>query len=244
LAPGVVTPGHFDLRPVVEKLPWPDITGNRCLDVATYDGFFAFEMERRGASSVLATDIRSHEDWDWPPAIRSKGPDQLAKLAGEKGFGFEIAKEYLDSAVEKQVISVYDLEPGTVGMFDFVFCGSLLLHLRDPLRALESIRSVCRGFFLSSEQIDAELTLMHPRKPITCLSGVSRLQWHVPNRAGHRLMLRASGFEVVQTVRPFSVPFGPAHVMRKEKASLRRRLVRYAVTRSGGVPHSACLVRA
>ena len=46
---GIVTPGWFDLRGVVDRLPWPDVRGKRCLDVGTYDGFYAFELERRGA---------------------------------------------------------------------------------------------------------------------------------------------------------------------------------------------------
>src|SRR5207302_43882 len=30
---GVVTPGWFDLRPIVGRLPWPEVRGARCLDV-------------------------------------------------------------------------------------------------------------------------------------------------------------------------------------------------------------------
>ncbi|MHB1891222.1 MAG: hypothetical protein ACYCUF_10125, partial [Acidimicrobiales bacterium] len=48
LAPGVVTPGWFDLRTVAARAPWPDVRGLRCLDVASSDGFLAFELERRG----------------------------------------------------------------------------------------------------------------------------------------------------------------------------------------------------
>src|SRR4029450_2264672 len=55
-APGVVTPGHFDIRPVVDRLPWPDVLGKRCLDVGTYDGFLTFELERRGAEEGVATE--------------------------------------------------------------------------------------------------------------------------------------------------------------------------------------------
>src|SRR5581483_2941262 len=40
VAPGVVTPGLFDLRPVVDRLPWPEVRGRRCLDVGTADGYF------------------------------------------------------------------------------------------------------------------------------------------------------------------------------------------------------------
>src|SRR5260370_705542 len=54
LAPGVVTPGWFDLRPVADKLPWPDLTGRPCLDVGTFDGFWAFAMARRGGLAHVA----------------------------------------------------------------------------------------------------------------------------------------------------------------------------------------------
>src|SRR5947208_11455608 len=99
---GVTTPGWFDLRPIVERLPWPDVRGKRCLDVGTYDGFFAFELERRGAASVMATDISDHSQWDWPRAARERGAEYLASVAGEKGRGFEIARSALGSAVEKR----------------------------------------------------------------------------------------------------------------------------------------------
>src|SRR5881275_1427236 len=109
VAPGVVTPGWFDLRPIVDRLPWPDVRGLRCLDVGTYDGFLAFELERRGAHEVVALDIGRHEDWDWPAALRARGPAYLAELAGPKGNGFEIAHEVLGSEVELVVASAYDL---------------------------------------------------------------------------------------------------------------------------------------
>ena len=102
LGGGVVTPGWFDLRPIVDRMPWPDVRGKRCLDVGTYDGFLAFELERRGASEVVALDIPNHEDWDWPPDVRAQGGERLAELAGpEKGAGFRVAREALGSSVEK-----------------------------------------------------------------------------------------------------------------------------------------------
>jgi len=47
---------NFDRGGLAERLPWPDLRGARCLDIGTADGFWAFEMERRGAADVLATD--------------------------------------------------------------------------------------------------------------------------------------------------------------------------------------------
>ena len=170
LAPDLVTPGWFDLRPIVERMPWPDVAGLRCLDVGTYDGFLAFELERRGAAEVVATDIAGEEEWDWYPELRDAGPPALAELMGpEKGRGFRVAAEALGSAVERVELSVYDLDPDRMGQFDVVVCGSLLLHLRDPLRALEAIRTVCRGHFLSAEEINLPLSLLHPRRPLAAL---------------------------------------------------------------------------
>src|SRR6476661_3582415 len=127
LAPGVETPGWFDYRPVAQRLPWPDVKGKRCLDVGTYDGFLAFEMEKRGASEVVATDISDHAQWDWPRAMRERGAEFLATVAGEKGRGFDVAHAALGSSVVKKEISVYELSPEAVGgEFDVVVCGSLM----------------------------------------------------------------------------------------------------------------------
>ena len=217
---GSTTPGWFDLRPVVNDLPWPDVAGKRCLDVGTYDGFLAFELERRGASEVVATDILDHDDWDWTPRQRAAGPETLAHLAGEKGRGFEIARDALGSSVRREIVSIYDLSPEQLGTFDVVVCGSLLLHLRDPFRALEAVRSVCDGEFLSIEEIDVRMTLRAPRRPAFALRG-DRGQWLVPNAAAHRRMLDVAGFGIDATTRPGVIPTGEGH--RDHGASLRQR---------------------
>lgn len=208
---GVTTPGWFDLRPVVARLPWPDVTGLRCLDVGTYDGFLAFELERRGAAEVVATDLADHALWDWPVDVRAHGPERLALLAGpDKGAGFRIAAEALGSRVDRRTISVYDLSPQTVGTFDVVVMGSLLLHLRDPLRALMAVRSVCSGALLSMESVDPRLTALHRRTPIARINGVGDLlQWSEPNVAGHRRWVQAGGFTERRHWGPYAVPLAP-----------------------------------
>jgi tRNA (mo5U34)-methyltransferase len=231
---GVLTPGWFDLRAQVDRLPWPEVAGKRCLDVATYDGFYAFELERRGAGEVVATDIPGHEDWDWPAPARARGPETLAQLAGEKGRGFEVARAALGSRVTRKAVNVYDLRPEVVGSFDVVVCGSLLLHLRDPVRALEAIRSVCTGWFLSIEAISPLLTRLLPRRAAATLSSDdAACQWWVVNAAGHRRMAEAAGFQVLRTAGPFVEPFGTGHPAHRRRRVLRPR----------GVPHAALLAR-
>ena len=242
LAPDVTTPGWFDLRPIIDRLPWPDVRGKRCLDVGTSDGFLAFELERRGASEVVATDLRDHSLWDWPVHLRARGVEYLRTVTGpDKGVGLRLAKRALGSSVEPVEVSAYDLSPSTVGHFDVVVCGSLLLHLRDPMGALQAIRSVCRGQFLCTNQIDLGLTAFARRAPLARLHGAGdECQWWVPNPAGHRHMLLSSGFAIERESRSYSVPFGEGHRPRRWTP---RRVARRVLAGGEGVPHHAVLAR-
>jgi tRNA (mo5U34)-methyltransferase len=245
VAPGVVTPGWFDLRPIVEKMPWPDVRGKRCLDVGTFDGFLAFELERRGASAVVATDIGSHDDWDLPWRQRRRGPQRLVEHYGEqKDLGFRTAKRLLGSSVERVEVNVYDLDPAALGEFDVVVCGSLMLHLRDPIRALQAIRRVAGGQFVSAEQVDLPRSLLQPGRPTLRLDGMSDLaQWFIPNTAGHVRMVEAAGFELSRTTRPYCIPFGEAHPPRSGPRAWALGAGRRMTTGGDGVPTQALLAK-
>jgi tRNA (mo5U34)-methyltransferase len=132
LAPGVVTKGIFDLRPWVDRYGIPErLDGMRVLEVGSWDGFWAFEMERRGAAEVMALDLDDERELDWPPRRR---PEQFQERL--RGQGFRLAKEALRSQVERVTCSIYDADPADLGTFDLVFCGMVLIHLRDQLLAL------------------------------------------------------------------------------------------------------------
>jgi tRNA (mo5U34)-methyltransferase len=240
---GSVTPGAFDLRPIVNRLPWPALHGRRCIDVGTYDGFLAFELERRGAREVVAVDIEAHASWDWSAEMRVRGPDFLASVAGEKGRGFEVAKRALGSRVERILLNAYELSPERVGTFDVVVCGSLLLHLRDPVRALEAMRGICSGLLLSADHIDLPLTVLHPCRPVARLGPPELVHWWIPNAAAHRRLLETAGFEVVRATRPYAIPFGAGHPPRRGVRALASGALTRAVAGGVGVPHVAALAR-
>jgi len=143
------TDGWFDLRPHVSSYGLPErMDGMRALDVGTWDGFWAFEMERRGAE-VVAIDLDDERDLDWPPSRR---PEQFPEPS--RGAGFALAAELLESSVDRRVCSIYDAVPEELGTFDVVICGSVLSHLRDQLLALERIAGLCDGLFVSAEAYD------------------------------------------------------------------------------------------
>lgn len=176
---GVVTPGQFDHRELLPRYGLPrDLSGKRALDVATFNGYWAFEMERRGAN-VTAVDLDDPHDWDYPKLARGLAPER--GTSAPIGRGFEIAANALGSKVQRLGRSVYDLNPEEMGAFDFVHAGDLLVHLRDPLTALERIRSVCTGEFLLSDGIDLPAQRGTFGPTMQYLGGWDDVVWWVPS---------------------------------------------------------------
>jgi len=201
LAPGVVTGGMFDHRPVADRFPLPaDLTGLRCLDVATMDGYWAFEMERRGAASVTAIDLDDPDALDWPASLRAGHDRSLDETKAER---FALAKRALGSSVERVALSVYDLGPD-LGTFDLVFCGDLLLHIKDPITAVERIRSVCGGTAVIVTPI--KRFRFHERRALAELDGIDSFQWWMTNMTGLVRLVRAAGFARVEPAETFELP--------------------------------------
>ncbi len=102
------------LKKRIGKFPIPqDLRGKRALDIGTWDGWFAFELERRGAE-VVATDV-----WHNPRFIEMR--------------------ERLGSRVRYERLNVYDMSPERLGKFDIVLFFGVLYHLKHPLLALEKV---------------------------------------------------------------------------------------------------------
>jgi tRNA (mo5U34)-methyltransferase len=168
----VVTPGGWELRPTSEQIPWPDLAGKRCLDVGTADGFWAFELERRGAAHVVATDL--------PSPFQAKARER-----------FELAAELRGSKVRYEERSVYDLE----GEYDVVFMGFVLQMVTDPIGALEAIRRVCRGHLLLLDTVSAPLSLIP--SPVARLDARrDGKEWFVFNRRGMRKVVELAGYTI------------------------------------------------
>jgi tRNA (mo5U34)-methyltransferase len=241
LAPGVVTAGWFDTRRVVRELPFPpSLAGKRCLDVGTFDGFWAFEMERRGAEEVVAIDLLDHAGADWPPNARAETVEAISRHK-RGGGGFELASEVLGSSVTRHELSVYDAEPAALGTFDFIYLGSLLLHLRDPVRALDRLRRLCAGELLIVDNIDLLLTLLFPRRPVASLDMQGRPWWWTCNAAGIVRMCEAARFRVAGRPKRLFMPPGAGQPLpRLRPGLLRSRTGRQStLLRLLGDPHAA-----
>jgi tRNA (mo5U34)-methyltransferase len=211
LAPGVVTEGAYDHRPVVDHYGIPEsLEGLRALDVGTSNGFFAFELERRGAD-VTALDIERWEQIDW----FSRGPRMTGPLEFREQFF--AAHSALGSSVTPVAGSVYELSPEWLGTFDLVFCGSLLLHLHSPLLALQRIRSVTNGLAIVETGLDVALEASNPGEPLLRFGsreheelhglplGSAFTYWRMTRAALAELMAHA-GFDDLEVLPSFELP--------------------------------------
>src|SRR5262249_52155118 len=123
-------------RLMLRHMPLPErCDGLRALDIGVSDGFFAFELERRGAE-VLAID------------------------AGAPAAGFMLARRLLGSQARVVRGDVYNLTPARDGQFDLVLFLGVIYPLRHPLLALDLIWTICRGHvFVETHVIDNAFVL-------------------------------------------------------------------------------------
>ena len=201
--PGHTTTGMFDMREYVPLYGLPDdLSGKRCLDIGTWDGFWAFELEKRGAAEVIALDLDDERDLDFPARRRPTSfPDE------PRGSGFRLAKEILGSNVERVVKSVYFADPEELGQFDLVICGSVLIHLRDQMLALERIAGLTKpgGLFISAEEYEWVTDLVpYPHARYRADREAAVVFW-MPNRRAWRRMLWQSGFDGVTERKRFTM---------------------------------------
>ena len=199
---GVVTKGMFDHRGAVDRYLIPDdLSGMRCLDVGTMDGFWAFEMERRGADEVIAADLGSPDELDWPPVW---GKDIERSLDETKENRFKLALAALDSKVQRVHRSAYALDTD-LGEFDLVFCGDLLTHLKDPITAIERIHRVCRGSAIICNPI-YRFGFFNRRRPLAEFDGLNEFEWWKLSEPAMERIMRSVGFARVEVGPSFELP--------------------------------------
>jgi tRNA (mo5U34)-methyltransferase len=182
LGGGYVTPGVHALEELQEnyrhlRLP-ENLSGKRLLDIGCWDGFYSFEAERHGAE-VVAADC-------WTPE------------------NFFRAREGLNSKIEFNEMSVYEVTSEKLGQFNIVLFLGVLYHLRHPLLALEQICEVTTEYALiESHVIDDFFEAEHPIMEFYELDelGGQHDNWWGPNVECLMRMLRAAGFARCELLR-------------------------------------------
>ena len=172
--PGLQTVEQLRYRIAQHPIP-ENLSGKRALDIGAWDGWFSFELERRGAS-VTAVDITRLET-------------------------FVEARRLLDSKVEYLVSDVCRLDPAAIGHFDIVLFFGVLYHLKHPLLALERVCELstdiaCIESLVTDDPPSAQPPLMEFYEG-TELAGQFD-NWTCPNTACLLAFCRTAGFARVE----------------------------------------------
>ena len=179
LPDGRVIPGIQSLetqRRRIAQFPIPeDLRGKRVLDIGAWDGWFSFEMERRGAS-VVAVDSSSKTN-------------------------FRQVKALLNSKVEYVVGDICRLKPRDLGYFDIVLFFGVLYHLKHPMLALENVCElstglVCVESFVTDDVPDAPVPMLEFYEGQELAGQFDN--WVGPNISCLLAMCRATGFATVE----------------------------------------------
>jgi tRNA (mo5U34)-methyltransferase len=206
LGQGVITPGQYDHRPLLHHYGLPDnLLGKTVVDIGPAHGFFAFEFEKRSAERVATVELPRWSDHDGSAKLKAGFTEDNVDEANE-GYlhdALSFAIKARGSKVEQLFYNIYDIGPETTGQFDVAFCGSLLIHLTDPLRALYAIHSVTREYAIITTPIDLD---RFGRKPRALFHGTANGQaFWAPNMLCFERWALAAGFKRVERVSTFTL---------------------------------------
>jgi tRNA (mo5U34)-methyltransferase len=232
VAPGVITPGHKTVEQHQLELAsfrFPDLHEKTVLDIGGWDGFYAFEAERLGASRVAVLD---HYVWsiDYKglasreSAGAAEQDRRFAATLEQSEFwrphdlpgkaGFDTARRLRGSRVEEIVGDLMTMPLDAVGQWDVVLFLGVLYHLQDPLGALRRLSTVTKELAVLETQAvsvggheDASVWEFYPADE---LAG-DPTNWFAPSAAALRGALLAVGFTRVEMlVEQPAVP--PGHI--------------------------------
>jgi tRNA (mo5U34)-methyltransferase len=126
---GIYTPGAArDHRYRIPTIP-DNFSGMSVLDVGTFDGFYAFLAESRGAERIVAADNEQYRLW-----VASRWNVEL-----EGGEGFRAIHGLLSSAVEYRRMDAFEIDQ-LDERFDLVYCFGILHRVENPLGLLRVLR--------------------------------------------------------------------------------------------------------
>ena len=234
LPDGTVTPG-MDLEPI-----WDNIRNVRrlvsyehksVLDIASFDGLWAFEAESSGATEVVATDCL-YNTFGNLLLIREILQSNVIPFYNVSPYNLS---ERLDIYFEEN----FEDEGQHTRRFDIVQHLGLLYHLRDPLLSLAQARSVMRtgGKFLFEGEVILgrdDSVLVFNGLPTTSRIRDNVSVWWSPTISCLHEILRASFLEPdlnTQSVIKFEVPVsagGSLNSFESDSQLLRGRIALWA----------------
>ena len=115
------------------------LEGKRVLEIGPASGYLSFYMESCGAE-VVSVELSPDLSWDVVPDPQTDlevwAKDRRAGMEGLRN-AYWFAHERFNSSARVHYGNIYDL-PDALGHFDIAVLGSVLLHVREPLRVVQN----------------------------------------------------------------------------------------------------------
>ena len=172
IIPGLLPVDRLRNRLAQYEIP-ADLRGKRVLDIGAWDGFYTFEMERRGAH-VVALDLFRNDK-------------------------FLLARDMQKSKAEYVVGDICRLSSKDLGRFDIVLFFGVLYHVKHPVMALENVCSMTLDTaYVESYVIDdpADLNavpvhgILRAHRTARAIRQLVRSERHLPDGDGSRRRFR------------------------------------------------------
>lgn len=237
LGDGLVTPGSFDYRASIDQFGFPaSLSGATALDVGSATGFFAFELERRGAA-VVSVELPALSRWDHFPgetttgiigklrerlafhSLRPQGEiaELFRSMADDELYDvllngpFQFCRDRLRSKVERVYCTIYELEAALPNRrFDLVMLGDILVHSVDPLRALGQAAAVCANELVIADDIQGDDNEPAALRYVGGSRAESDIaEWWRPNVNWYRQVLARLGFREFEIGHSFETTVRP-----------------------------------
>ena len=145
--------GQFDLRGRErDYLGHVDLGGKRVLEVGPASGHLSLYMERQGAE-VVSCDLSRDVPWDFVPFARVDHGAMLESVRhgiDRINNSYWLAHRLHRSKNQVVYSSVYNI-PDSIGLFDIGTLSSTLLHMENPVRAIESVSRRVRETMVITE---------------------------------------------------------------------------------------------
>jgi hypothetical protein len=142
----------------------------------------------------------SSQDWDLKRDVEydRKG---LAESFERMNGGFHFAHRLFNSKVRPVAASVYDLCPAFFNdeLFDLVFAGSILSHVKNPVGAIEALLSVTKGAL-----IVAAPTIRQDNKDEAMFFVNTADSWWILTDAALVAIIKAAGARQVSIISHFA----------------------------------------
>lgn len=158
------TPGQWDFRKTESEYHGGfKFKGKTVLEIGSATGSHAFWMEREGAH-VTPYDLSPRHSWDiMPTSDQDAGQVErtMRSVIGRLNNGWYYCRNRLKSKLELAFGSIYDI-PQELGDFDVITFGSVLLHTRNPVGALQSAADRAKEAIIITDRLPPDLDMKRP----------------------------------------------------------------------------------